>query len=427
MSVALIRDGEVVFARGYGLAVMEHGIPNDPATIFRIGSTSKQFTAACIALLVLEGNLNVQDEVRKHFPELRSYGEPLRIQHLIHHTSGIRDYIGLLRLAGHPLEGVAPEESLVAIARQESLLFSPGERFEYSNSNYLLLGEIVARVSGQSLAAFAQERIFDPLKMSSTHFHDRHDHVVPGRTFGYSPADGEFALDITTFDHVGDGGVFTTVEDLALWDANFYEPKVGGPAFLELMHTRGRLNDGTELGYAFGLFLGDHRGHPSVSHGGAWVGYRAELMRFPERRMSVVCLANRGDVNPTLLCARVADRLLEELPAVEAGVAEREAASEREDRPAKPAPPPEPDAGQAEAYVGIYWSPELAVEFGIAYEEGRLTLARPRSAPARLEIVEPDVFEAGDVTLRFRRDAQGDGVGFALETGTFGAFRFGRR
>jgi CubicO group peptidase (beta-lactamase class C family) len=312
MSIAVIKDGEVLVADGYGLAGLEHGVPNEPTTIFRIGSTSKQFTAACIALLEIEGELSVAQDVRDYVPELPDYGVPLRIYHLIHHTSGIRDYVNILVESGRSLEGVTPEQSLADIAAEKELRFTPGDRWEYSNSNYLLLGLIVARVSGQSLKNFAHERLFEPLGMRNTHFHDRHDHVVRKRAFGYSPgADGKFALDITTMDHVGDGGLFTTVKDLALWDANFYDPEVGGPEFLELMHTVGSLNNGSDLTYAFGLMINDDGGRRTVSHGGSWVGYRAEMLRFPDERLTVICLANRGDVNPVSICRQIAEAFLD--------------------------------------------------------------------------------------------------------------------
>lgn len=315
MSVAIIQDGELLFAEGFGLASLEHAVPNTSTTIYRIGSTSKQFTAACIALLELEGELSVGEPVRKYVPELPEYAAGIEIQHLVHHTSGIKDYVNILVDAGRSLEGVTPERSLADIAAEKELRFTPGDRWEYSNSNYLLLGFIVQRVSGKSLKEFAHERLFAPLGMTNTHFHDHHDHVVRNRAFGYSPSKephgSEFVLDITTLNHVGDGGVFTTVEDLALWDANFYDPRVGGPELLELMHTVGLLNDGSEHGYAFGLRVADIQGRPSVSHGGSWVGYRAEMLRFPDERLTVICLANRGDVNPSQICRQIAAAFFE--------------------------------------------------------------------------------------------------------------------
>ncbi len=318
MTVAVVRAGEVVVARGFGLASLEHGVPNDADTVFRIASVSKQFTAACIALLELDGELSMADEVREHVPELPDYGVSLQVAHLVHHISGLRDYIEIPYERGGSIEHVTPEQSLAQLAEEQELRFVPGERFEYSNSNYLLLGLIVERVSGKPLPVFAQERIFGPLGMENTHFQERHDRVVPGRAFGYAPLSAAddtsgtgFRLDITTIDHVGDGGVFTTVGDLAKWDANFYEPKVGGPEFLDLIHSAAFLNDGSEHRYAFGLILGRMGERPTVSHSGSWVGYRAELTRFPEERLTVICLANRADVDPTGLCQQLARGLLD--------------------------------------------------------------------------------------------------------------------
>jgi CubicO group peptidase (beta-lactamase class C family) len=307
MSVAIIKDGEIIFERGYGMANLDLNIANSPITVFRIGSTSKQFTAACIAILSLQGKLSLDDNIRTYIPKMPEYEKPITIRHLIHHTSGLRDYLTLEYLAGKSdFDYYTPKDSVVAISRQKALNFLPGEEYLYSNSGYFLLGVIVERVSGKSLNEFAQEHIFKPLGMKNTHFHDDHTMVVKNRASGYSPTKNGFRIDMTSLDHVGDGGVFTTVEDLYLWDQNFYYNKLP-KGLLELIHTKGILNNGKELDYAFGLGITDYKGLKMVSHGGAFVGYRAEMIRFPEERFSVICLANLSTVNPSKLCRQVAD------------------------------------------------------------------------------------------------------------------------
>jgi CubicO group peptidase (beta-lactamase class C family) len=307
MSIAIIKDGEIIYERGYGMANLDLNIANSPITVFRIGSTSKQFTAACIAILSLQGKLSLDDNIRKYVPEMPEYEKPITIRHLIHHTSGLRDYLTLEYLAGKSdFDYYTPKDSVAAISRQKALNFLPGEEYLYSNSGYFLLGVIVERVSGKSLNDFAQEHIFKPLGMKNTHFHDDHTMIVKNRASGYSPTKNGFRIDMTSLDHVGDGGVFTTVEDLYLWDQNFYDNKIQ-KGLLELIHTRGSLNNGKELDYAFGLGITDYKGLKMVSHGGAFVGYRAEMIRFPEERFSVICLANLSAVNPSKLCRQVAD------------------------------------------------------------------------------------------------------------------------
>ncbi len=236
VAIAVVRDEKVIYSRGYGMASLEHSAPVAVDTVFDIGSTSKQFTAACILLLAEDGKLSISDEVRKYIPELPQYERPITIAHLLHHTSGLRDYTALMGLGGLSIEPDYTDAFLLEIIfRQKGLNFPPGERFSYSNTNFFLLGEIVRRVSGMPLSRFAKERIFDPLGMSSTIFMDDHLAVIPRRAESYYPREdgsGGFTLAISLMDNVGDGGVYTTVEDLAKWDANFYHnmprPDAGG-------------------------------------------------------------------------------------------------------------------------------------------------------------------------------------------------------
>jgi len=307
MALGIIKDGELIYARGYGMANLEYNIAITPKSVFRIGSTSKQFTASCIAILALQGKLSLDDDIRKFIPELPEYQKPVTVRHLIHHTSGLRDYLTLEYLAGKSdHDFYTPEDSIAALARQKALNFTPGDEHLYSNSGYFLMGVIVERVSGKTLNEFAHEHIFKPLGMKNTHFHDDHTMVVRNRADGYSPTKTGFRIDMTTLDHVGDGGIFTTVEDLYLWDQNFYHNKLE-KGLLELLHTVGVLNNGEKLEYALGLGVSDYKGIKMVSHAGGFVGFRAQMIRFPEEKFSVICLANLGTANPSRLCMQVAD------------------------------------------------------------------------------------------------------------------------
>ena len=306
-ALAIIKDGKIIYKRGYGMANLEHNIPITPTSVFRIGSTSKQFTASCIAILALQGKISLDDDIRKHIPELPKYEKPITIRHLLHHTSGIRDYLTLAAIAAVPDDHFyTPKDSVELLSRQKGLNLLPGEEHLYSNSGYFLLGVIVERASGKSLNDFAQTHIFKPLGMKNTHFHDDHTMVVKNRADGYSPLKKGFRIDMTTLDHVGDGGVFTTVEDLFLWDQAFYSYKLG-KELMELIQTPGMLNNGKKLDYAFGLSVTEYKGLKKVSHGGGFVGFRAQMARFPEQKFTVVCLANLGTINPSRLCNQVAD------------------------------------------------------------------------------------------------------------------------
>ncbi len=310
-ALAIIKDGEIIYKRGYGMANLEHDIPINTSSVFRIGSTSKQFAATCIAILSLQGKISLSDDIRKYIPEMPNYQRPITIKNLIHHTSGIRDYTTLLSLSGYIsyLDHPTVEETMEIIVRQKSLNFLPGEEYSYSNSNYFLLGIIVERVTGKYLNEFAQENIFEPLGMSNTHFHADLTVIVKNRATGYSPIEEGFRINESTFDQVGDGGLYTTVEDMYLWDQAFYNNKLG-KELMDLIQTPGELYSGEKLDYAFGLRLGEYRGLRTVGHSGSWVGFRSAYLRFPEQRFSVVCLANLSTINPTLLCQEVADIFL---------------------------------------------------------------------------------------------------------------------
>lgn len=316
VALAVIRDEKVIYSRGYGMANLDHAVPIATDTVFDVGSTSKQFTAACIVLLAEEGKLALTDDIRAYFPELPDYGAPITIAHLLHHTSGLRDYTSIMGLANLDIEADHPDPLLLDIIyRQKGLNFPTGERFDYTNTGYFLLGEIVRRVSGMPMSQFAKARIFEPLGMTSTIFWDDHTMVVPRRAESYYPRDGGgYSISFSLMDNVGDGGIHTTVEDLAKWDANFYHNILGKgtPGFLSEMQKVGALNNGQPIGYASGLFIGEHRGHHMVSHGGAWRGFRAEMVRFPDERLTVICLANLGTISSTQLALRVADMYLSE-------------------------------------------------------------------------------------------------------------------
>ena len=263
-AIAIIKDGEVIYSRGYGIANLEHDIPISTTSVFDIASTSKQFVAMSVALLARQSKLFLDDKIQAYLPEIQHYQQPITIRHLIHHTSGLRDYIILMDLSGFCWDNHCPNDEIISlIARQQELNFQPGTEYLYSNTGYLLLGEIVKRVSGKSLRAFTDEHIFVPLKMNHTHFRDDFREIIRDRATGYTPKDnGGFKIDMSLLDVVGDGGLHTTVDDLCLWDANFYQNIIGGYGkdLIDEMLVPGKLNNGEVLNYAFGLEIRSYRG-----------------------------------------------------------------------------------------------------------------------------------------------------------------------
>ena len=293
-AVGIYQNGSLLYSKGYGEADLEHGVRINPATVFQIGSTAKQFTAASIWLLAQQNKLSLDDDVRKFFPELPEFGAAIKIRHLLYHTSGLRDYTNLLELAGHPTANVSTQEEVIAlIVRQKGLNFPTDAVYQYSNSNYVLLAEIVKKVSGQSLREFTRANIFEPLNMKHTQFVDDHTLIIPNRAIAYVERNkGSYAISMSNAERVGAAGLYTTIEDLARWDQNFYTGKVGGKALIENMVTPGTLANGKTLDYASGLMLGTHKGLPTIRHAGSFVGYRAELLRFPNLGFTVATLCN---------------------------------------------------------------------------------------------------------------------------------------
>ena len=228
-AVGVRQRGSVVLAKGYGMADLEHDTWITPETPFYIASMSKQFTAMSIVLLASDGRLSLDDSIRKWVPEVPSFGTTITLRHLLHHTSGLRDYFTLLAVSGWPSDGqLTTDQFLSLLGRQERLNFAPGDEFLYSNTGYALLSIVVQRASGLSLRDFAARRIFRPLGMTHTEFRDDHTLLIPQRALGYQPEGSTYRISQPQFDVVGDGGVYSTVDDLAKWDANFETGRVGG-------------------------------------------------------------------------------------------------------------------------------------------------------------------------------------------------------
>ena len=405
-ALGVYRDGRLAYSRGYGLANVADSTPITPKTIFDLGSTSKQFTAASIILLAQQGKLSLDDDVRRFIPELPSYGKTITIRHLLHHTSGIRDYIGLLALGGVDIAGRATaKQTLDAIVRQKALNFEPGSDHLYSNSGYFLLSQIVERVSGKSMQAFAHEQIFRPLGMTTTHYRDDHSKPLPGGATSYSPAPAGFSINSSKWEQTGDGAVYTTVEDLLKWDNNFYDPKVGGPKLLEELHRTGKLNNDSALTYAAGLVVSPYRGVRSVSHSGAWMGFRADLQRFPDHKLSVATLCNVANSNPTALGRSVAEVYLGDKFGPLAFTPSPAAAA-----PSAPGPAVTLTTSEMQQWVGNYASVANGSPRTIVLEGGKLFAT---AGPNRLELTPRSgtdftiVAGANTVLLRFERGPQG--------------------
>lgn len=366
-ALAVIKDAQIIYKRGYGMADLDHDVAIKPDTPFHVASVSKQFTAFSILLLAQQGKLSLDDKVQKYITELREFDQPITIRHLLHHTSGLRDQWNLLIMSGTRLgeDVVRDDDILDLVSRMKELNFKPGDQHLYSNTGYTLLAYIVKRVSGQSLREFAEANIFKPLGMTRTVFRDDHAIVVKGQAYAYGPGpNSSFKLSVPNYDTVGASSLVTTVEDLAKWDQNFYDKKVGGDWVIEQMQIRGKLNDGEELSYARGVAVGTYKGLKLVEHSGGDAGYRSHLMRFPDQKFSVACLCNYGGTNPVLFARQVADLYLAKDFAT---------------------PPPKPASAATAAVtlseqdlnakVGAYWDAKLEEIGRVSLKDGKLQLS----------------------------------------------------
>lgn len=313
-AVAVSRNGTTVLERAYGMANLETGTPIQTSSIFHVASVSKQFTAAAILLLERDGKLSLDDDIRKHLPEIPDYGTTITIRHLLTHTSGLRDQWDLLALGRGRFEEnrVTEADVMDIVPRQTALNFKPGTEYVYSNTGYTLAAVIVRRVSGKSLREFAHERVFVPLGMHHTHFHDDYTMLVRGRTSAYAPRAGaeRWRVSIPNYDTYGATSLFTTVGDLLKWETGADRLTTGEPSLFRRMEVRTPLSTGDTSNYGLGVTNSRYRGALLVEHGGADAGYRAHLGRLPEHGLAIAIACNTATANSTQLTRGVIDAFL---------------------------------------------------------------------------------------------------------------------
>lgn len=419
-SVSVIRDGDIIYSRGYGGAQLELGVPVTPATVFHVASVSKQFTAMAVTMLAADGALGLDDPVQQHLDYVPEFEHPTTVRQLIHHTSGIRDQWQLLGISGWRLDDVITTEQILGLmARQRELNFVPGSEYLYSNMGYTLMAQIVEAASGISFVEFTASRIFQPLGMDRTHFHDDHQHMVPNRAYSYAPVvsdDDEaagtgdataprYTKSVLSYANAGATSLFTTADDLARWLDNFRHETVGGPEVMAMMKTRGILSGGDTIPYAHGVIIGEHRGLQTIGHSGGDAGFRTQVNWYPGANVGVVVLTNVANGNPGGRARQVAEVVL-------AG-AFPEGAEEEEGGPppaATDAEPPEtPGPATLAGYAGSYYSPELDALYHIEATGGGLVARHIRHGEIALQPRAPDAFATDRWWMREVRFERGAG------------------
>ncbi len=295
-ALGIVQNGKLVYSKGYGKANLDYGVPITDSTTFYIGSMAKQFTAAALLILESEKKLDFKKPVTDYLPDFPIYDWEITIEHLVHHTSGIRETNSLQLfqgIDGNFEEVFSTDDLYKLIKAQKRLNFQPGSEYRYSSGGYAVLAKIIEKVSGQSLRTFLDERVFEPLAMYDTFVCDNHNEVVPNRAVSYWPLDdGRFERRVQVFDAYGDGGIITTVQDLVKWDTAFYKDILGVEDFATKMYQKGILNDGSRIDYARALNVWTYKGQRVVQHNGGMLGFRVDMIRLPKHKTSVILLGN---------------------------------------------------------------------------------------------------------------------------------------
>jgi len=388
-AAAVSLNGNVVFEKAFGLADLEHNVPNTAQTIFESGSVAKQFTAAALVLLQQDGKLSLDDPVRKYIPELPDYGAPLTIRHLLNHTAGLRDWGTVMSLtgAGRGDRVIGQDLAFDVITHQRALDFTPGSEYSYSNSGYNLAAIIVERVSKQKFPAFVEERLFKPIGMTNSSWRDDYQRIVPGRAQAYArQGNGPWRLNMPFMNVYGNGGMLTTVGDWMKWNAMLDSQSLGAP-LVAALETRGVLNDGRKIAYALGLVVDTYKGMKDVSHGGATAGYQTFLARYPDNKVSVGVMCNGTSPSAGGIAASITDEIFGPFK-----------------EPAK-TQPAKVSEDELKRFVGLWRSEKLHIPARFVISNGV-----PRWSGARLVPMGGVQFIAGDNQLKFTLDKDGKPV-----------------
>ncbi len=479
-AVGVAQAGKVVFRAGYGMADLERRVPITAETVFESGSVAKQFTAASLMLLAQDGKISLDDPVSKLLTELKGYSTPFTIRHVIHHTSGLREWRPLAYFNGEA-EGtrvIRNEDILRYAALQRNLNFDPGSAYSYSNTGYNMIAILIERAlgGGQSFPAYTQARIFGPLGMTHTQWRDDFRRVIPGRALAYGKRDGVYVSQTPIENIIGAGGLLTTVDDLLLWNENFTHAKVGGAEFVKAQQTPTTLSGGRQIAYAAGLQVTEQMGTREVGHSGATGGYRTWLARYPEKQLSVAVMCNAAEAVPTALGRETARLWMGASSAPKNAPAEvsslvglyrnvrnnttlevKSAGLTRDgsgtlrlngaqlapvDAPVKGfrltdandvslferVEAARPSAEQLKDYVGVYRSAEATEAMHVKLSPtGALRIEVGRLEPLEMTPTFADAFSTANGAVRFHRDSQGRVSGLSAGDGRVWDFRFTRQ
>lgn len=410
-SVGIMLDGKVVYAKGFGLASLEYGVPNTDSTLYNIASVSKQFTAYAMLLLQEQGELSLDDEIHTFFPEFKDFGYPVTIRQMIHHTSGLRSLHALMHMAGWRGGDKRTNEDLMRLMlRQEELNFRPGDEYLYCNTGYMLMAEIVEQISGQDFVVWMDENVFDPVGMENTYLEEEYDQVVPGNAVSYDwDRDEEFfRYAVPYWGYVGSGNIHTNVYDLLKWQNYLNNPPEEQQDMVAQMFERGILNNGDTLNYAAGMStFDDYKGEQGFGHGGSIGGYRASIQSVPEHGLNVVVLTNFSNSGPSGKAFRIIDIVLDK---------EVEDDGEEEEKEAE-----EEALALSSDVAGEYYSPELDATYRLSLSDDKTAMVEhPRHGTFKMQMFAADTLQGNYYAIRritLQRDASGSISGFKATNG----------
>ena len=423
VAVAVVRDGKIIFKKGYGTANLEYDMPITTKTVFQIASVSKQFTAFSIYLLEKQAKISLEDDIRKYVPEVPDFGKTIRIKHLLAHTGGIKDQWALLALAGWRMDDVITTQHILKLAsKQKELNFEPGSRYLYSNSGYTLLAEIVRRVSGGSFAEFTKKNIFVPLEMNDTQFYDDYERIVKNRADSYESENGAYKKKNLNNSADGASNLYTTVEDLAKWVLNFENPKVGDAELIKRFNEPSLLNNGERVVYgisdgepgyhAKGQIHWNYRGLHLMSHGGHAAAFRSFLGRFPDKHLAVIALSNDEHYQNFNTSIKIAEFYLKD----------NLKPNQITNTPAAPNKTARKPNANLKDFEGKFYNDELETSYSAKFAVGKLILSHIRHGDIELTETGEDKFSGRiefPVEVEFVRDQNGAVTGFKVSN--FGA------